>query len=351
MNHTETANTETVNVNVSELIETNKWLFSVLENVGNGIMALQTLRDNKGEIVDFKIRFTNKKTLELTNRRALTGKLLSEEFPGITSLTLFDHYKKVVNTGNPWSGEIPYQHDGFGYWAYVSVVRMEDGCLINFHDITERKRLEEESLMIRKKQQNQIVKAILKAQEEERRRIAEVLHNDLGQLLYITKMKLGKSEKEVEDLLNMSISRTKTISFDLMPAILQDYGLDTALRDLVKRANGPELEITYSNLSPARVWNKDFEIAVFRIVQELLNNILKHSGATKGSILIQSRGDNFFIEVCDNGKGFEVKKKEIRSKGFGLRNISHRVRVFSGTLKIKSEPGNGTRVKLEFPLH
>ncbi len=271
--------------------------------------------------------------------------------------------------------ELEYRlKDSYGNWHWIKCrktvfKRDEKGIPIQLiglsHDITESKKLEEESINFKLMQQKEISNAILQTQEEERKRIAEALHNGLGQVLYGAKLSLNILDPDKNDLkkdnieikttinalLDDAIEATRTISFELMPTVLQDFGLDTVLKDLLRKTL-PKASIKY-NLSlsglKARM-EADVEVAIFRIMQELINNVLKHAHATAANIIVNKSSDYISILFADNGAGFNAALTA-KIKGFGLRSISNRVKLLNGQLNIESAKGKGTSVSIDIPYN
>lgn len=224
---------------------------------------------------------------------------------------------------------------------YISIIQ-------DITKLIELKEAKEELLQIKIAQN----KEIMIAQEIERKRIAESLHNDLGQLLYVAKLKVQNNQKdEAEKLLSSAIAKVRTISFELMPVILKDYGLNTALQNLIEKRIKPEnIKITYKNELPHFRFREELEITVFRIIQELFNNMVKYSKATESILLITYRKQEISIELQDNGIGFSCEKALRKSKGFGLISIKNKVELFNGTFNITSEKDKGTNIKVHIPL-
>ena len=208
-------------------------------------------------------------------------------------------------------------------------------------------------------QQKEIIHLILQTQEQERKRIAEGLHNGLGQLLYAIKLKfesLGltneswshtKVPSEIESLLNEAIEQTRNISFELMPAILKDFGLEITIRELCKRIDQGSIKF-HSSISIDRKIDGSLETAIFRIVQELLNNVIRHSKATEAHILIQEKNSYFLINVKDNGQGFDTRSLD-KVKGIGICSIRNRIKLLDGEFEIISSLQKGTEVILKIP--
>ncbi|MFL5730477.1 MAG: ATP-binding protein, partial [Cytophagaceae bacterium] len=224
-------------------------------------------------------------------------------------------------------------------------------------DITERKQNEEERTNLKLQQQKDILNAMLKTQEDERKRIAESLHNGLGQLLYGAKIKietlanlLNKTKQdtsflwvEVNDLIDEAINTTRTISFELTPAILEDFGVEVALKELCKKLTSEKLRLTCEVYDLTARLDNSLETAIFRISQELINNIIKHSEATEGLIKIENKKGYIAVVARDNGKGFDTL---VHNEGQGLRNIKNRVKLLNGQIKIESELNKGTTITI-----
>ncbi|WP_460502862.1 sensor histidine kinase, partial [Hymenobacter agri] len=228
------------------------------------------------------------------------------------------------------------------------------GVLILLRDVTERDRLTEEAIQLRLRQQQEVLAAILATQETERKRIAEALHNGLGQLLYATKLSLDNAgsqpavPRESLRLLEEAIRSTRTISFELTPGILEDFGLHTALETLVKRIAPARLplHLHLRNLDqrlPALI-----EIAVYRTVQELLNNVMKHAQATEVEVHVALEAKRLCVSVEDNGRGFEPAVLAAEPlAGIGLAGERNRVALLGGELAIRSQRGRGTIISFE----
>lgn len=222
-------------------------------------------------------------------------------------------------------------------------------------DITDRKEWEKQSLKIRLEQEKKILNAVINTQEYERKRISESLHDCLGQLLYAVKVNF-EAENEwqntpafqrIDKLLADAIQETRNISFTLSPSILKDYGLGVAIDELVERLSIPNLKLSHRILLSHRLCD-NLEISIFRIIQELLNNIIRHSHATEASIILNEENENIYLNIRDNGTGFDLKEKN-PFKGNGLYSIKNRIHAFHGEVNINSFPTGGTHVEIKFP--
>lgn len=258
--------------------------------------------------------------------------------------------------------------DQTSLWCHVTSIIFEDnGETLGYtiiEDISERKRLEQAEKDLREKelflqQQAEVVKATLNTQERERERIAEGLHNSLGQLLFAAQLELNKvanlqdqgerdaALRNAGDLLYKSITECRQISHQLMPLVLHDFGLEAAIRAICQDMSGA---VNFS--CDIRLQNpkneKYFEIVVYRLIQELMLNIGKHSGATKGQVSIAENGREVTITVSDNGKGFDLQA--VGRQGIGLSGIRNNVTLLKGRYEIKTAPGNGCVVTVHLPI-
>jgi len=124
----------------------NNWFNSVLENSPNGITALKAIRDKRGAVTDLEYIFANRIAVQAINKGELEGTLFCKDLPSLKQAKLFEHYVEVIESGEPWFGEVLFKDDELkvDVWLHVSVSKMEDGCIATFFDITERKKIEQQ---------------------------------------------------------------------------------------------------------------------------------------------------------------------------------------------------------------
>ncbi len=216
----------------------------------------------------------------------------------------------------------------------------------------DKQRLIDEKAKAELVQQQLIFKAIIDAQEEERRNIAENLHNEIGQLLFAAQLKLGNEDTESRALLQKAIKKVREVSFELTPVLLSDMGLEEALKDLLERKLDPQ-HISFNlsfTISEFRL-NRNLEVIVYRIIQELLNNTVKHAKATHVNVLIMQKDDQLYVSKTDNGLGMDKNILSDTKKGFGLKSIVNRIRILNGVFEIFSTPNKGTKVLMNIPLN
>ena len=217
--------------------------------------------------------------------------------------------------------------------------------------------------------QQAFAQELIASQETERRRISAELHDSLGQRLIVIKnlayflqrpkaASLGSDEQrqtleEMSNEVSQAIEETRTISYNLRPFQLDRLGLSKAIEALA-RSIGAASEIRFQtsidNIDDS--FPEAQRINVYRIVQEATNNISKHSGATEAQIRIQKTSQSITLTISDNGKGFspDAKSASTGKSGFGLIGIRERALLMGGTVRIQSNPGAGTVLRLDFPL-
>lgn len=207
------------------------------------------------------------------------------------------------------------------------------------------------------------VDSMLKGQEDERSRLAKDLHDGLGGLLSGVKFSLRNMKDNLImtpdnmtvferslDMIDTSIKELRRVAHNMMPEMLTKFGLDEAVKEYCNSVNTTNLlTVKYQSVGMETRVESPIEIIVYRIVQELLNNTLKHAAATDVFVQLVRESNRLSIVVEDNGKGFDTTLVT-ESKGAGWMNIRSRVDYLKGQLDIHSEPGKGTLVNIEIPL-
>lgn len=205
--------------------------------------------------------------------------------------------------------------------------------------------------------------AMLRGQDNERKRIAQDLHDGLGGLLTIAHLHIQKIKTELKELKKIGIidntesllksahQEVRRISHDMMPAALVELGLRDAIQDLVLQANlNNQAEIVLStDLADGDV-EEVTGINVYRILQELLNNAIKYSNATVISLDIKKHNNQLLLDVRDNGIGFNTQDSMGKDTGIGLKNLMYRVEYLNGSYQLHSKPNQGTNIQISVPL-
>ncbi|MFN3849268.1 MAG: sensor histidine kinase [Spirosomataceae bacterium] len=208
-------------------------------------------------------------------------------------------------------------------------------------------------------QQQLRTEAVLEAEERERVRIARDLHDGVGQMIAAARMGLGRfssknklSEPEINqtlDLLEDSIKEIREVSHNMMPGSLMKFGLPTALKQFVNKINNAGiLKVDLQIIGLKERLDERIETMLYRVIQEVMNNIIRHSEATNVNIELIQHEDELVLLVEDNGKGFDTSVVE--NQGIGLKNITTRVKYLNGNVNFDSRIGKGTSVIVEVPL-
>nr|MCU0335950.1 sensor histidine kinase [Chitinophagaceae bacterium] len=212
------------------------------------------------------------------------------------------------------------------------------------------------------KQQELATKAVMDAEENERRRIATELHDGVGQLMSAARMNLGAFESELNQLppgkvqqferivqlVDESCREVRTVSHSMMPNALLKRGLAAAVRDFLDKIDSKILKVNlYTEGLDTRL-DANTESMLYRIIQECVNNVIKHSGANQLDISLTREANGISLTVEDNGKGFDSSRREAM-EGIGLKNIVSRVQVLKGEVDFDSQLGRGTLVAIYVP--
>jgi len=227
---------------------------------------------------------------------------------------------------------------------------------IVIRNITHRKFMERELQIQRMRQ----VKSVIDGQEKERQRLSRELHDGLGQNLVAIKLKLESIPPNKDEELNNTLSQVKhmfshtieevrRISNNLMPAALKEFSLAVVLRNLcneVESNSGINISLSVGVL-PEPI-DQLLKTYIYRIVQEALTNVIKHSGASKASVAVYADFSNLHLQIEDNGEGFNTSANT--DTGNGLYNMKERAVLLNGKISFISSKGKGTKVVAEFPL-
>lgn len=153
------------------------------------------------------------------------------------------------------------------------------------------------------------------------------------------------------DMLDSSIQEMRRVAHNMMPEVLVRYGLDAAMKDYVAEINKAGMvKVVYQSMGlEDKEVEKSAALAIYRIVQELLNNVIKHARATEALVQLFNENDKLVVNVEDNGKGFDTRLSEEKG-GMGWRNIRSRVELLNGKIDLQSSPDKGTAVNLEFNI-
>lgn len=209
--------------------------------------------------------------------------------------------------------------------------------------------------------QQKMIQSQIDSQEIERKRIAADLHDSIGSLLWAAKLNVGflgrsirlngelkDSYNEVMNILDQSIDSVKRISWELTPEAFQHTGLSSSIKEMCLRLDGKGLSLMFQEQGAAIFWKDDRALMVFRIVQELINNAVKHSKAKKIKVELDWKPSNLVIEVSDDGIGF--KPSDTMRNGLGWWNITHRSKKIGASVVVNENVHIGSAIELIIPL-
>lgn len=204
-------------------------------------------------------------------------------------------------------------------------------------------------------------RAVLEAEEKARAHIAKDLHDGLGQLLSTAKLNISGLEDEVNEedkvlvqnsmnLIDEAVNEVRTISHNMMPAALMEYGLVSAIESLTNTINKSKaLHVNFSCKGMDNRLEENKEIALYRVIQEILNNMIKYAQADQVIIALKRVNDKVSLSISDNGQGFDVNTIHY-SKGIGWRNIFSRISMVNGEIDVVSDKAKGTNIRIELTI-
>lgn len=214
-------------------------------------------------------------------------------------------------------------------------------------------------------QQNELFNVIVRTQDQERKRIAQDIHDSLGSVLSAAKLKLSSLEeskqllssdqlekyKDSLSLLDEASTELRNISHNIMPVTLSKLGIVAALQGLIDKlfSHNTGLQISFMAHAFETRIEESTEISIYRIILELINNIMKHAIADKVTIQLIKYPDYINVVIEDNGRGFNYEKALEEKKGIGLGNVLSRVEYLKGTINIDSSAGKGTTIIIDIP--
>jgi PAS domain S-box-containing protein len=237
-------------------------------------------------------------------------------------------------------------------------------------DITERKRAEdalrqsEAEARASQEQLRALTTGLVNAQEDERRRVSRELHDDVCQRLALLAVEVGSLQadfseapatvrellRSLEKSLGAVAGDVRRTAYQLHPSVLEHLGLVAALESFCTAFSRQEtLQVRFRHRRMPRAVPEGIALCLYRVAQECLHNVAKHSRAARVSITLQGTDSRLLLTIADNGQGFDLESA--RSKGsIGIISMEERVRATNGTLTIQSRPGEGTRIEIQVPL-
>ncbi len=319
----------------------------VYKQLGNFTKAF-AYKDSVGVIKELMYQADNIKQLEFRQARYKYEKQQSEinQLEDDKEIQLMSiHHKNMLN-----------------YFLIASAITLLIISLLTYRNYRQKQKLQQQRIIeLEKEKQLEAAEAVVKGEEQERTRLAKDLHDGLGGMLSgikysFTTMKgnlvmTPENHQAFErsmDMLDSSIREMRRVAHNMMPEALIRFGLDTALNDFCNDINqSGALKISYQSIGMEGVTiDQTISITLYRIVQELINNTMKHAGATSAIVQITKSNEQLSVTVEDDGKGFDTNILKT-NKGIGWINIQNRVEFLKGKLDIRSKAGEGTSVQIE----
>lgn len=274
----------------------------------------------------------------------------------------------ILKPGDSTTFELEYRfRRDDGEWSHVYdrglIIRNENGSPVRLigaaQNITDRKKLEAAILQKELEHKKQLYKATIDSQEQERTDIGRELHDNVNQILTTTKLLLDMAASEsanrdqligraIHNLHNV-INEVRQISRSLMDPTVYDLGIIDSIKELAESLRiTKKIALDFRYDSEIEFFlDKNQKLATFRIIQESINNVLKHAHASTVEIELMHKEGRAMLTIQDNGIGFNPL---LASKGAGLKNIENRVYLINGTFQIQANPGQGARLIINFPI-
>jgi signal transduction histidine kinase len=302
--------------------------------------------DVKGNIIH-----ANEAAKSLNHNESIIGENVMDFFPQLES-----HPAQLIKENKSFT--FTYQNSSKYYEVWFRGVTNLEIAQLYFKDLTERNLFEKELVKSKNKLQ-ELSNRLQDKVEEERQRISRELHDSVGQNLLFIKLMLQNSNfldpnnrdsnKKITSALETSIIELKRILFDLKPRILEEAGLNAAISSLCANISSQtSIKGDVDFIGTEDRLNNKLEICIYRIIQEGLSNIVKHSKANRFNILIVNSTNSIRIMISDNGIGFHQDKSSVNPH-FGLMNMRERIQNFNGTFKIETEEDKGSILIVEIP--
>jgi two-component system, NarL family, sensor histidine kinase UhpB len=228
-----------------------------------------------------------------------------------------------------------------------------------FQDVSEARNMRTAYLRQELKHKIHLGQSILRAEEDERNRWAEELHDNVCQNLTVAKLYIGQMSSDpsttgmfatkTSDMVSKALNDIRQLSATIKPPGFSNLSMEQALEELfdnVRRVKTYQVKMDFSNFQEERLL-EEHKLLMYRVVQEQLSNIIKYAQASTITVVAQTIEGDAYISIEDNGKGFDLRSIK---GGIGLKNIQSRLEVFSGCLEIDAAPGKGCRIKARFSL-
>lgn len=333
-----------------------------LHTIFDNTDTIYVLMDNDFKIISYNSRAYDFAIRELGHHLEISEYLL-DYFPD-EKRQVIQAYLQAAAVGTKIDYEINYpQQDSSMNWYHVRIFPVSKeghaiyGLMMAVSNITEKKLLEQKLLDQKVQEQREIIRAVLHAQEIERNRIGQELHDNVNQILSTVGFYLKSIEKDTpnrketieksRELIRLAIEEIHYLS-QMQVTPQKQYDLKVLIEKMIKDIHDNIKTTTkfYSHISYHLAIDEDLKLNIYRIIQEQINNILKYSMAQQATISIEENNGAIDILIIDDGIGFEM---EVKKNGIGISNIINRVESHNGKVVIDTAPGKGCAIKIKIP--
>lgn len=362
---------------------------TLFTSLDEGFCVVKVLFDEHHQPKDYCFLEVNPVFERLTGIQNAAGRCMREAVPDNEEYWL-EFYSRVALTGQPvrFENQAAALNRWFDVYAFRVGMPEEHKIAILFHDITDRRKMEQDLKTAHKALQNshlelekkvqertklaearaeklrELASALTLAEQKERNRMAQILHDHLQQLLVAIKIGINRTKTEadgrqirplidhIDKLADEAVEATRSFTVELSPPILRDAGLLPAVEWLARWFREKHGLIVHINSeSELKIPSDDVRIFLFQSIRELLLNVIKHSGTNQVWIRLHSGEKDICVEVIDQGKGFDPDELLMRqtASGFGLFHVFERLDLLGGHVKVESEPGQGAHFFLSAP--
>ena len=307
------------------------------------------------------------KNLELYNKTIeeldLEEKLTKANVAGI-DLQIDEYKREIDKIGNDYKTKenVLLQQQSRNKKIVIVIIAILLLLLFTFYFYSQNAQLKQKNKLtdLRSKAQENTINATINGQELERKKIASFLHDNISALLSSAGMHLhahilqnqppSQEIIKTKAILEQAHDQVRDLSHELMPSLLAQFGLFHALNDLCEKNSNSILDFKFTcSVDQHTRYDEDFEMKIYFIIMELLNNIIKHSDAQEAKLTLKESNNSLLIHIIDNGKGFDSKKFHTL-EGYGINQIKARLSNLNGTIDINSKINLGTAIKISVPI-
>ena len=307
------------------------------------------------------------KNLELHNKTIeeldLEEKLTKANVAGI-DLQIDEYKREIDKIGNDYKTKenVLLQQQSRNKKIVIVIIAILLLLLFTFYFYSQNAQLKQKNKLtdLRSKAQENTINATINGQELERKKIASFLHDNISALLSSAGMHLhahilqnqppSQEIIKTKAILEQAHDQVRDLSHELMPSLLAQFGLFHALIDLCEKNSNSILDFKFTcSVDQHTRYDEDFEMKIYFIIMELLNNIIKHSDAQEAKLTLKESNNSLLIHIIDNGKGFDSKKFHTL-EGYGINQIKARLSNLNGTIDINSKINLGTAIKISVPI-